>query len=89
MQYIVSEKDVNKRRELYDFIHSNYIIKDKKQNTIFKYIMIVVTVLILIGGSLFTYQLITGKTNLNIKYIRKMEITAPCGLKENTVLPLI
>ena len=28
MQYIVSDKDVNKRRELYDFIHSNYIIKD-------------------------------------------------------------
>ena len=51
--------------------------------------MIVVTVLILIGGSLFTYQLITGKTNLNIKYIRKMEITAHRGASvkypENTM----
>ena len=28
MQYIVSEKDINKRSELYDFIHSKFIIKD-------------------------------------------------------------
>ena len=77
------------KKEKIKHIEYKQIIKDKKQNTIFKYIMIVVTALILIGGSLFTYQLITGKTNLNIKYIRKMEITAHRGASvkypENTM----
>ena len=71
--------------------HVNYkqIIKDKNQNKIFKYIMIVIMALALVGGSLFTYQLVTGRTNLNIEYIRKMEITAHRGASvkypENTM----
>ena len=77
------------KKEKIKHIEYKQIVKDKKQNKIFKYIMIVVMTLILIGGSLFTYQLITGKTNLNIKYIRKMEITAHRGASvkypENTM----
>ena len=55
--------------------------------------MIVTMTLVLIGGSLFTYQLITGRTNLNIEYIRKMEITAHRGASvkypENTMAAFI
>ena len=64
-------------------------IKDKKHNVILKYIMTIVVLLTVIAGSLFTYQIITGKANLNIKYIRKMEITAHRGASvkypENTM----
>lgn len=75
--------------------HINYkqIIKDNEDDNIFKYIMTIIFVLILIGSSLFTYQFITGKTNLNIKYIRKMEITAHRGASvkypENTMSAFI
>lgn len=65
------------------------IIKDKRQNKIFKYAMIVIVSIAFIGGSLFTYQIVTGKTNLNIEYVRKMEITAHRGASvkypENTM----
>ena len=64
-------------------------IKDKKHSTILKYIITIVVLLSVIAGSLFTYQVITGETNLNIKYIRKMEITAHRGASvkypENTM----
>jgi len=77
------------KKEKIKHIEYKQIIKDTKQNKLFKYIMIVISTLILIGASLFTYQLITGKTNLNIKYIRKMEITAHRGASvkypENTM----
>ena len=71
--------------------HINYkqIIKEKKQSKVFKYIFVIIIFLALIGGSLFTYQVITGKTNLNIEYVRKMEITAHRGASvkypENTM----
>lgn len=64
-------------------------IKDKKHSIILKYIITIVVLLSVIAGSLFTYQVITGETNLNIKYIRKMEITAHRGASvkypENTM----
>ena len=79
---------VNKKEKIKN-IEYKRIIKDKEQNTIFKYLITITMILILIGGSLFTYQLITGKANLNIKYIRKMEITAHRGASvkypENTM----
>ena len=79
---------VNKKEKIKN-IEYKHIIKDKEQNTIFKYLITITMILILIGGSLFTYQLITGKANLNIKYIRKMEITAHRGASvkypENTM----
>lgn len=71
--------------------HINYkqIIKDSKQNIIFKNIMIGLITLLVIGSSLFIYQIITGRANLNIKYIRTMEITAHRGASvkypENTM----
>ena len=79
---------VNKKEKIKN-IEYKHIIKDKEQNTFFKYLITITMILILIGGSLFTYQLITGKANLNIKYIRKMEITAHRGASvkypENTM----
>ena len=77
------------KKEKIKHIAYNKIIKDKKHNTILKYIITVVVVLSVVAGSLFTYQIITGETNLNIKYIRKMEITAHRGASvkypENTM----
>ena len=75
--------------------HINYkqIIKGKKQIKLLKYIMIAMMVLTFIGSSLFTYQVITGKANLNIEYVRKMEITAHRGASvkypENTMSAFI
>ena len=75
--------------------HINYkqIIKEKKQIKLLKYIMIAIMVLTFIGSSLFTYQVITDKANLNIEYVRKMEITAHRGASvkypENTMSAFI
>ena len=77
------------KKEKIKHIAYNKIIKDKKHNTILKYIITIVVLLSVVSGSLFTYQIITGETNLNIKYIRKMEITAHRGASvkypENTM----
>lgn len=44
----------------------------------------------LVGGSIFTYQVITGKANLNIEYTKNVEVTAHRGASkdapENTML---
>lgn len=65
------------------------LIKDKKKNKILKYVYVLLTILALIGGSVFTYQVVTGKTNLNIEFVREMEITAHRGASidypENTM----
>ena len=77
------------KKEKINHISYKHVFKDKKQHNIFKCIIGIVTTLLFIACSLFTYQLITGKTNLNIKYIRKMEITAHRGASfkypENTM----
>lgn len=61
---------------------------DKKKNK-FRYIVLIVVLLAIIGGSGFTYQVITGQANLNIEFIRNMEITAHRGASklypENTM----
>ena len=75
--------------------HINYkkIVEDKKQNRIVKYLVTVVVILVFIASSLFTYQIITGKSNLNIEYVRNMEITAHRGASvkypENTMAAFI
>lgn len=70
-------------------ISYNKIIKDKKKNVFFKYVYAILTILALVGGSIFTYQVLTGKANLNIEYVRVMEITAHRGASvdypENTM----
>ena len=77
------------KKEKINHINYKQVIKEKKQNKIFKYIMITIAILLFIGCSLFTYQIVTGKSNLNIEYIRKMEITAHRGASvkypENTM----
>lgn len=81
------------KKEKITHIDYNHNIKDKKHNTIFKYIMIIITVLIFSGCCLFTYQVITGETNLNIEHVRKMEITAHRGASvkypENTMAAFV
>lgn len=70
-------------------INYNKIIKDKKKNIVIKYVYIGVTILALCGGSIFTYQILTGRHNLNIEFVREMEITAHRGASvdypENTM----
>ena len=70
-------------------IQYEQVIKSKKKNIILKYALIFITILSVLGGSILTYQVVTGKANLNIEYIRNMEITAHRGASikypENTM----
>ena len=67
--------------------------EEKKKNIKFnknlKYAVIILWIFAIAGGSIFTYQVITGKANLNIEHTRKMEITAHRGASikypENTM----
>jgi len=63
---------------------------DKKSHKWLKVVGVGMMILSLILGSIFTNQLITGKVNLNIEFVRKMEITAHRGAStlypENTML---
>ena len=65
------------------------IIKNKKKNKILRIVLIIITITAIIFGTLFTHQVITGKANLNIEYVRNMEITAHRGASvkypENTM----
>ncbi len=65
------------------------VIKNKKKNKALKWIFIIITILTIIGGTGLTYQVVTGKTNLNIEFVRNMEITAHRGASvkypENTM----
>ena len=44
-----------------------------------KYALLITVLLTIMGGSVFTYQILTGKTNFNIENVRNMEITAHRG----------
>ena len=74
-------------------INYKRIIKNKKENKNRNYFWIIITILLVGSCSLFTYQLVTGKTNLNIEFVRKMEITAHRGASvkypENTMSAFI
>lgn len=65
------------------------VIKGKKKNKLKKFLIIIISILTIIGGTTLTYQIVTGKTNLNIEYVRNMEITAHRGASvkypENTM----
>lgn len=77
-----------KRKEkiiLVDYEDNGVKVKNKKiQN-----IIIIVIVLAIIGGSILTYQVISGKANLNIESVKEVEITAHRGAStlypENTM----
>ena len=72
-------------------ININYEEKKiiKKNNKKIKYAILVLSIISIFGGSLLTYQIVTGKANLNIEHTRKMEITAHRGASikypENTM----
>lgn len=65
------------------------IIKEKKKNNILKWSLVVISLFTVIGGTVLTYQIVSGKANLNIEYVRNMEITAHRGASvkypENTM----
>ena len=70
-------------------INYEQVINEKKKNKVLKWITIVISILTIIGGTALTYQIVIGKTNLNIEYVRNMEITAHRGASvkypENTM----
>ncbi len=72
-------------------ININYEEKKiiKKNNKKIKYAILVLSIISIFGGSLLTYQIVTGKANLNIENTKKMEITAHRGASikypENTM----
>lgn len=67
--------------------------KIKKEKHIVKKIVIVFFICSIIGGSFFTYGIYKGKYNLNIEYVRRVEVTAHRGLSskypENTISAFI
>ena len=54
-----------------------------------KIIIIIISILAIIGGFILTYEIVSGKINMNIEYVRNMEITAHRGASilypENTM----
>lgn len=67
--------------------------KIKKEKHIVKKIIIVFSICSIIGGTFFTYGIYKGKYNLNIEYVRRVEVTAHRGLSskypENTISAFI
>lgn len=85
-------KHKNEKKE--SIVRINYTKEpDKKNNKKIKIIPITICILTCLFGSLLTYQVLTGKANLNIEYIRTMEITAHRGASgkypENTMSAFI
>ena len=70
-------------------IKSNEKNEIKQSNIKLKYITLLCIAISIIGGTIFTYQIVTGKANLNIEFTKKMEITAHRGASlkypENTM----
>ena len=81
------------KKEKITHINYKHIIKETNESRVFKYIIAIMLFLLFIGGTLFTYQLVTGKTNINVEYIRDMEITAHRGASvkypENTMAAFV
>lgn len=70
-------------------LNYNTLDKNEKKNNTIRNIIIVILLLSIAGGSLLVYQIVIGKANFNIEYIRTMEITAHRGASvkypENTM----
>ena len=73
----------------------NYLsLKTKKQdNVVLKRVVVVLGIIALIGGTIFTYGMYKGKYNFNIEYTRTLEVTAHRGASvlypENTMSAFI
>ena len=61
----------------------------RRSSKALKYAVCIIICLSVLGGTIFTYQVITGRANLNIEFTRQMEITAHRGASvknpENTM----
>ena len=79
---------IDQKEKIYSLNQNSSIMKKVRNKTI-KNIVIAIIISSILGGSIFTYQIITGKANLNIEYIRKTEVTAHRGASlqypENTM----
>ncbi len=82
-------KHKEEKREEIIPIKYERIVKNKKHSKIIETALIIIAVITIGFGSLFTYQVVTGKANLKIEFIRNMEITAHRGAStkypENTM----
>ncbi len=69
------------------------IKKDKKQNKNIRKLIIIIYLIVLILGTVFTYGIYKGEYNLNIEYARTLEVTAHRGSSikypENTISSFI
>ncbi len=65
-------------------IHSDLKVKNEKQSTKrFRILKYVVIILVVFSSTLFTYSVIKGKYDLNVEYVRLMEVTAHRGASVN------
>ena len=65
------------------------IIRDKKNNFLFKRVIVIFSFLVFIGSCCFSYQIVSGNAHINIEHIRNIEVTAHRGASmyypENTM----
>lgn len=66
----------------------NNIVIDKRTSNLvlnkrLKNVFIVLVFLAFIGGSIYTYQVVTGRANLNIEYTKNVEVTAHRGASKD------
>ncbi len=73
----------NKEKKNEKIIHTKLSTKEesvKRKFTIFKYIVIL---LVIFSGSLITYSVMNNKFDLNVEYVKKIEVTAHRGASVN------
>ncbi len=67
--------------------------ENRKRNKLFNTLKTCVIILVIASGSLFTYSILSGKYDLNIEYVRTMEVTAHRGASvmypENTMAAFV
>ncbi len=61
-------------------INQKTIAKSNKQFKVLKYLIVI---LFLVSSTIFTYSVLNGKFDLNIEYVRTMEVTAHRGASVN------
>lgn len=84
--YYLHKKEKNEEIKSIE-VHTNE--KNTKNNNSLRKIIYVLSLIAVIGGSVFSYGVYTGKYNLNIEYTRTLEVTAHRGASleypENTM----
>ncbi len=59
------------------------ILRNKNNNQSFHTFSIIVFLISMIGGSIFTYQVMSGSANMNIEFIKETEVTAHRGASKD------